>query len=104
MSAVARMISDYDGLVSAIRARVDEMNISRNELDVQAGVPLGYSGKVLGPSQIKHLGYATMGPILGAIGCKLVLVEDPEQTAKILNRARPRDNSQVRYKPSQTEG
>jgi hypothetical protein len=90
------MIASYDELVEAIRVRVDEMNISREELDLQAGIPTGYSGKCLGPAQVKRLSYATMGPVLGAIGCKLLLVEDPEQTAKILRRAQPRDTRQVR--------
>jgi hypothetical protein len=37
----------------------------------------------------------TLGPTLGAIGCKLLLVEDAEATARI----RARHSEQVRYKP-----
>jgi hypothetical protein len=102
-AAVARMISSYDDLISAFRERVDGLNISREELDRVAGLAKGHSGKLLGRKQVKRFGSVTLGPMLGAIGCKLILVEDPEQTAKIRKRAWPRDNRQVRYK-LQTEG
>jgi hypothetical protein len=97
---VARMISSYDELIAAIRDRVDEMDISRHELDFLAGLATGHSGKLLGPKRVKAFGKVTLGPTLGAIGCKLLLVEDAEQTAKIRARARPRHNEQVRYKPA----
>jgi len=37
---------------------------------------------------------------LGAIDCKLLLVEDAEAAAKIRARARTRHSEQVRYKPA----
>jgi hypothetical protein len=89
-SAVARMISDYNEFVAAVRDRVDEMGLTRHELDHQAGLQEGYSGKLLGPTQIRGFGKMTLGPTLGAIGCKLLLVEDPEQTAKMRARITPR--------------
>jgi hypothetical protein len=103
MPAVARMISDYNEFIAAVRERVDEIDISRLELDYQAGLTPGHSGKLLGRSLTKGFGKLSLGPVLGAIGCKLLLVEDTEQTARIRKRAKPRDNNQVRYKP-QTEG
>jgi hypothetical protein len=102
-AAVARMISSYDDLISAFRERVDGLNISREELDRVAGLAKGHSGKLLGRKQVKRFGSVTLGPMLSAIGCKLILVEDPDQTAKIRKRAWPRDSRQVRYK-LQTEG
>jgi len=95
---VARMIGSYDDLITAFRERVDGFNISRHELDFLAGLAIGHSGKLLGHRQVKRFGSVTLGPILGALGLKLILIEDPEQTAKILKRARPRDSRQVRYK------
>jgi hypothetical protein len=46
--------------------------------------------KQLGPERVKAFGKVTLGPTLGAIGCKLLLVEDAEATAKIRARARTR--------------
>ncbi|SRR5258705_8602336 len=100
-TAVARMIGSYDDLISAFRERVDGLNISRRELDDLAGLALGHSGKLLGHKQVKRFGSVTLGPMLGAIGCKLVLIEDPDQTAKIRKRAKQRDSRQVRYKQAE---
>jgi len=100
MAAAARLIASYDELVAAIRDRIDELNISRNEIDRQAGLSSGHSGKLLGAKQAKRFGSVSLGPMLGAVGCKLLLVEDPDQTAKIRARAEPRHVEQVRYKPA----
>jgi hypothetical protein len=96
-AAVARMISSYDDLISAFRERVDGLNISRHELDHLAGLTLGHSGKLLGQAQVKRFGSVTLGLMLGAIGCKLILVEDPEQTAKIRKHAQPVDHANQRF-------
>jgi hypothetical protein len=49
-------LTDYDGQWAAIRVRVDEMGITRHELDHhQSGIQEGYAGKLLGPAQIKNL-------------------------------------------------
>jgi hypothetical protein len=90
MPAVARLISDHCELVEAVRDRVNEMGLTRLELDHQSGMPSGYSGKLLGQKNIKSFGWASLGSVLGAIGCKLVLIEDPEQTAKMRARITPR--------------
>jgi hypothetical protein len=46
--------SDYDGLVAAIRMRVEELQISRETINEVAGLPAGYSGKILGLTRISH--------------------------------------------------
>jgi len=45
---IARPVTGYQGLVETCRARADELAISRLELDRLAGLPAGYSGKLLG--------------------------------------------------------
>jgi hypothetical protein len=99
LTAVARMIGDYEEFVDAIRARVDEMGMTRLELDHQSGCQAGYSGKTLGPAKIRAYGMRTLGPTLGALGLKLLLIEDTEQTAKILARRQPRERP-VRQSPT----
>jgi predicted transcriptional regulator len=90
MPAVARLIADYDAFVDAIRERVDEMGMTRLEFDHQAGMQEGYSEKILEPKHVKIFGMKSLGDTLGAIGCKLLLVEDSEQTAKMRARITPR--------------
>src|SRR5258706_4189407 len=90
MSAVLKIISTYDDLVEGVRERCDEMGMTRNELDHQAGLADGHAGKLLCHSQLKRFGIRSLGFVLGGIGCKLALIEDPEQAAKIRGRMKPR--------------
>jgi hypothetical protein len=81
---------DYDGLWGSLRARVDAMGISREELDRRTGLADRYCSKILGPSKVRKLGKHSLGPMLGAVCCKLVLVEDPIAAAKMAARAKKR--------------
>jgi hypothetical protein len=87
---VLAKFADYDGLWGAVRARADEMGITRLELDFHAKLQDGYSAKILGPSKIKSMGTKSLGGILGGTGTYLVLVEDSQATAKIVARAKKR--------------
>lgn len=79
-------VRDYDGLHRALRQRADELRVSRQDLDEVAGLQSGYAGKLLAPVPIKAIGRATLGPMLGALGLKLLLVEDAEALARIRGR------------------
>jgi hypothetical protein len=81
---------DYDGLWGSLRTRVDAMGITREELDRLTGLADRYCSKILGPSKVRKLGKHSLGPMLGAVCCKLVLVEDPVATAKMMARAKKR--------------
>jgi hypothetical protein len=90
MAAFARMISNYSEFLDAVRERVDSIGMTREELDHQTGMQSGYMGKLLGRRRSKRFGEVSFDATLPAIGCKLQMVEDPEQTAKILARMTPR--------------
>jgi hypothetical protein len=47
-ASLGRVITDYRTLAETCRARADELDISRLELDRLAGLAPGYSGKLLG--------------------------------------------------------
>ena len=87
---VLAIFDDYNGQWSAIRARVEALGITRLEFDHLTGLQEGYSGKLLGAAQRRRFGKESLGATLGGIGCKLVLIEDPEATAKIMARAQKR--------------
>lgn len=53
---------DYDSLHAALRARTDELNVSRHTIDEISGLPHGYTGKLLGGRQVKHFGAKSLGP------------------------------------------
>jgi hypothetical protein len=78
-------------LQSLLRARAEQLQISREQLDDLAGLAKGYASKLLAPSPVKKIGLVTMPALLGALGLKLVLVDDPEQRARIAERFTPRN-------------
>jgi hypothetical protein len=73
-------------LLDAIRARRDALNISHETIDGIAGLQSGYTSKLLAPVPIKNLGPMSMGPLLGALGVALVLIEDEALVAKVRGR------------------
>jgi hypothetical protein len=83
-------IVSYDDLWRSVRDRVDSMRLTRDQVCDRAGLPDRYVAKILGPSQIRKFGNVSLGPTLGAICCKLILVEDVEATAKMMSRSEKR--------------
>ena len=95
---VLAKFADYDGLWGAVRARADELGISRLELDFHANLQDGYSAKILGPSQIKSLGTKSLGGILRGTGTYLVLVEDAAATAKFMAQRKVKQKQKRPFK------
>jgi hypothetical protein len=89
-------ITSYDGLILALRARQDQLNVSLATIDYVAGFPDRYSGKILSLRGARRIGMQSLGPLLGALGLKLIAVDDPEQLAKIRRRLEPRDEAHTK--------
>jgi hypothetical protein len=94
------IVKDYDGLHQACRAYVDKISVSRVVIDEVAGLPSGYAGKVLGPNQAKRLGMTSLGPFLQTVGLVLIVAQDTDASARMLERIGknydPRQANQVR--------
>ena len=84
-------IHDYQAVHGALRARADELNISRETIDSVAGLQSGYCGKLLGPGMTRSFGPVSLGLLLRALGVKLLLVEDAEALEKVKNRLVPKE-------------
>jgi len=80
-------IRTYAQLVEALRRRSAALGLSREALDAAAPLQPGYAGKLLAPVPVRSLGSLTMGPVLMALGVRLLLVEDPETIKRITLRA-----------------
>jgi hypothetical protein len=78
--------SEYAGFIEGLRARVSELNVAGGTIDEIAGYASGYTQKLLGVRQVKRLGMRSMGDLLGALGLKAQLVEDPEAMARVSSR------------------
>lgn len=96
---------DYQGFLVALRKRADEIQIVRGS-DATAhlsGLPDGYVAKLLGPNPIRRLGMKSLGPMLGVLQAKLVLVVDEEAVKRYGSRVRKRDDRLVRSGTLQIE-
>jgi hypothetical protein len=82
------VITDYDSLISTLRARADGLGISLRSLDEAAGLHESYSAKILAGH--RGLGRVSMGPMLGALGLRLLAVADDDALAKIRGLLAPR--------------
>ena len=88
--------SDYNELITALRLRAAELNLSGEQCDLLSGLPARYSQKLLGPNQIRRLGAISLGPFLGALAVRGLLVEDSVALEKLRRQTKPRRNEYVR--------
>ena len=98
-SRILGEFSDYDEMMSVLRARQAELNLSGETIDAVSGLPSRYSAKLLGPNQIRRLGATSLAPFFGALAVRGVLVEDRAALAR-LRKTTPRNLSYVRSAPS----
>src|SRR5262249_53491548 len=82
------VVRSYDELVEALRARAFELNATRDAIDEVAGLQRGYSAKVLAPGTPRCLGRQSMGPLLGALGVMLLVVEDEKAMERYGHRVK----------------
>jgi hypothetical protein len=76
--ATVSALQGYEGLHQAMRARAEELSISREQIDELASLTRGHAGKLLAPYPIKAIGRTTLGPMLYALKLKLIVVPDDE--------------------------
>jgi hypothetical protein len=97
---IVATFDSYAGMLDAIRARVNELQVSGERLDEYVGLPRGYYSKVAGAKPIRRLGMTSFAPILNGLGLKCQFIEDPVGTEHLKNRLAPRNSSYVRGAPS----
>jgi hypothetical protein len=102
--SISRPIPGYKGLVEACRARAyqaGELGISRLEIDRIAGLPAGYSGRLLGncdaAKEPRRMFPISLESVLGALGLKIILIEDEAATARTLALREPVDRANQRF-------
>jgi hypothetical protein len=98
---LGRAFSDYRTLIEICRARAEELELSRLEIDRLGGLPPGYSGKLLGrdgqgPRQ-KKMWPVSLEAMLGVLGLKILFIEDEKATAHTLAQRTPVDRANQRF-------
>lgn len=99
---IARPIVGYRDLVETCRQRAQELAISRLELDRLAGLPAGFSGKLLGRDDSEKRKQRRMWPasleaIIGTLGLQLIAIEDHAATSRTLSRRVPVEQRNQRF-------
>ena len=97
---IVATFDSYAGMLEAIRARVNELQVNGERLDEYVGLPRGYYFKVAGAKPIRRLGMTSFAPILNGLGLKCQFVENQEATERLKSRVPPRKSSFVRGAPS----
>ena len=89
-------VRDYDGLHAALRARADQLEVSRLCIDDLTGLQSGYTAKLLAPVPIKRIGLQSLGPLLTVLGLRLLVAEDAETMRQFAPRLEKRQRASVR--------
>jgi hypothetical protein len=83
------VVYDYGQLLDALRARVAELSTPMEVVDDVAGLPQRYTSKLLAPCPVKGIGAISMGPLLGALGLRLIVEIDREAFDRIKHQVGP---------------
>jgi hypothetical protein len=89
-------ITNYNGLVEALRARQARLELSDETLDDVAGLTRGHTNKVLGPSRDRGIGSATLEAYLMALAIDLLVVENKQKLKQMRPHYEGRAASHVR--------
>jgi hypothetical protein len=93
---VLAVVSSYHEMLAALRSRITELQINGERFDDYAGLPRGYLSKLVGANPVRRLGMTSFAPVLAGLGLRLLVIEDPEGTARLKSRLQPRNNSYPR--------
>lgn len=85
------IIRNVDDLHAALRARAETLGVTRETIDSISGMQQGYASKLLAPRPLKKIGPQSMGLILPALGCALVLIVDDAAMLQVGSRLVKRD-------------
>jgi hypothetical protein len=97
MSFFAAEIREQEDVRKVIRERKEQLQLSNELLESYSGLCAGRLSKILPSNPTKKIGWATLPLLLGGVGLRLLVIEDPEATRRILNRSdyAPRRHSYV---------
>jgi hypothetical protein len=101
IASIARPVAGYRGLVETCRQRANELSMSRAEIDRLAGLPAGYSGKLLGQEgsalKPKRMWPQSLELILETLGLAIIIIENPAAAARTITRRVPVTAAQQRF-------
>jgi hypothetical protein len=97
---IVATFNSYAGMLDAIRARVNELQINGERFDEYAGLPRGYLSKLIGAKPVRKIGMQSFAPVVAGLGLRCLFVVDEEAERHLRKRLPPRNSSYVRSTPS----
>ena len=79
-------VRSADDLRALFRQRIASLGITFETADTIAGLPAGYTAKLLGPEPMRRFGPVALEALMGATGIMLIAVEDPDALARVKKR------------------
>lgn len=76
--------TDYDQLLDLVRRRIDELQTRGETVDEVAGLPDGYTSKLL--CKARGTGVVSLGPLMSALGMTMLLQVDDAYDERIKRR------------------
>ena len=89
--AEVRSADGLPGLIEAFRRAVEVRNTTYESVSDLCGLPSRYVAKILSPVPRRGLGWISLGALLGALGVKLLMVDDEAALAVVAKRYKSRD-------------
>ena len=79
-------VEHSEQLLAVLRRRVEELELSHENLDGLVGWSPGYSGKLLSNPPTKRLGHFCLFLLLDALALDVLLIESPERLERLKHR------------------
>jgi hypothetical protein len=93
---IVATFDSYSGMLEAIRARVNELQVTGTALDHYSGLPIGYFSKIAGANPVRRIGLTSFQPICSSLGLVCQFIENKEATERLKKRVPLRNGSYVR--------
>jgi hypothetical protein len=84
-------VTDYNGLIEALKARQAEIGITNATLEALTGLQPGYVGTLFGSSRGRSLGGTSFGLLLGGLAVKMIIVVDLDAARRMEKRWEQRE-------------
>lgn len=89
------VVADEFQLVQVLRARIDEVNVSRRELSVESGLTESHVEKLVCLPPIKYFGAKSFWNVFEQLGYCIIIAEDPNATKRYAARMAKRDQGKA---------
>lgn len=93
-------VRNLDDLNTIVRARAEQLGVSKSTVDRVAGLSDGYFAKISTTKPIKGLGPSTFAPTIQALALRIIVIDDDTAFEAIKHRLTQKNANQDRSAPT----